>query len=179
MGHIPNAKFMAFDANGDPLSGGKLHTYEAGTSTNKATYSDPALSSANANPVILDSRGEADVYGSGLYKLVLKDSDDVTIWTVDNVTPTSLTDISDTDGDTKIQTEESTDEDIIRFDINGTEQVTLQDGKLEPTTDNDVDLGSSTKEYKDAYVNGVGYIDTVRAEGVVLEEQSSAPTTAA
>lgn len=78
-----------FDSNGDPLSGGKLHTYEVGTTTNKATYPTVADAlagtNANANPVILDSRGEATVVISGDTKLVLKDSNDVTIWTQDNV----------------------------------------------------------------------------------------------
>jgi hypothetical protein len=78
-------KFQAFKSNGDPLSGGKLYTYTPGTTTNKTTYSDKALTSANTNPVVLDSNGEATVYGTGEYKFVLKDSDDVTLWTVDNI----------------------------------------------------------------------------------------------
>jgi len=78
-------KFTATDSNGVPLSGGKLYTYKPGTTTDKATYSDKTLVTANTNPVVLDSRGEADVYGEGRYKFVLKDSSDTTIWTVDNV----------------------------------------------------------------------------------------------
>lgn len=82
-------KVQYFDGNGDPLSGGKLYTYEVGTTTNKATYPTIAdalaATNANANPVVLDSRGEADVVLAGSTKLVLKTSADVTIWTVDNV----------------------------------------------------------------------------------------------
>ncbi len=54
-----------------------------------------------------------------------------------------VTSIQDADNDTKIQTEESSDEDIIRFDIAGTEQIRLEDGKLRPTTNNDIDLGQT------------------------------------
>ena len=82
---MPNPKVQFFDDNGDPLSGGKIYSYEAGTSTPKATYSEATGTTENANPVILDSRGEAAIYLSGAYKLILKDSDDVQIWSMDNV----------------------------------------------------------------------------------------------
>ena len=72
-----------FTANGIPLVGGKLYTYEAGTTTPLATYVDQAGSSSNPNPIILDSRGEASVWlGLNLlYDFVLKDSVDALIWT--------------------------------------------------------------------------------------------------
>ena len=47
----------------------------------------------------------------------------------------------------------STDNAII-FDIDGTQQVKLVDGVIEPITTNDIDLGTSTKEFKDAYFDG-------------------------
>jgi len=78
-------KFQAFDGNGDPLSGGLVYTYSAGTTTAKTSYSDYDASTANANPVVLDSRGEADIYVRGSYKIVLKTSAEVTLWTLDNV----------------------------------------------------------------------------------------------
>ena len=78
--------FRAFDTAGDPLASGKLYAYAANTTTPKDTYSDSAGATPNANPVILDSTGSATVrLGSGGYKFVLKDSSDVTQWTVDNV----------------------------------------------------------------------------------------------
>lgn len=82
--------FRAFDTNGDPLSGGTLATYEAGTSTPKPTY--PTYSdaingvSANTNPVQLDSLGEAQVWAQvGFYKFVLSDSDGNVVNTQDYV----------------------------------------------------------------------------------------------
>lgn len=78
-------KFTAVDAAGNPLAAGLVYTYAPGTTTDKATYSDRALSSANANPVVLDAAGQADIYLSGLTKLVIKTSAGVTVDTVDNV----------------------------------------------------------------------------------------------
>ena len=78
----------------DFLEGGALYSYEPGTTTPKATYPTiadaRALTNANANPVILDSRGEADIIIQGATKLELKDAvDGNTVWTVDNVEETS------------------------------------------------------------------------------------------
>ena len=74
------------DGSGEPLVGGKLYTYEAGTSTPLATYQDAAQLTPNANPVIFDSNGEANIWlGGSSYKLVLKDSADTTLATRDGV----------------------------------------------------------------------------------------------
>ena len=83
---MPAPKFVGLDNNANPVSGGKLYTYLAGTTTPQPTYSDVNLTVANANPVILDSAGRATVFLSGTsYKFVLTDASDVTIWTQDNV----------------------------------------------------------------------------------------------
>lgn len=82
----PAPKLQFFDANGNPLVGGKLYSYAAGTTTPLATYTGNTTTTANTNPVILNSRGEAGVWlSSSYYKLKLTDSNDVEIWTVDNV----------------------------------------------------------------------------------------------
>jgi hypothetical protein len=82
----PAPKLQFFDANGNPLVGGKLYSYAAGTTTPLATYTGNTTTTANSNPVILNSRGEAGVWlSSSYYKLKLTDSNDVEIWTVDNV----------------------------------------------------------------------------------------------
>ena len=82
----PSPKLQFFDANGNPLVGGKLYSYAAGTTTPLATYADYNGSTTNTNPVILDSRGEADVWlSSSYYKLKLTDSNNVEIWTVDHI----------------------------------------------------------------------------------------------
>lgn len=79
-----------WDSSGNPLSGGKLYFYVAGSTTAQNTYTDSTGGSANANPVVLNSRGEPSNeiwFTTGLtYKAVLKTSADVTIWSVDNIT---------------------------------------------------------------------------------------------
>lgn len=83
---LPVLKQRFFDSNGDPLVGGQLYSYVAGTSTPAATYTDEAGATPNTNPVVLDANGEADVWlGAGSYKFILTDSDDVVQWTVDDV----------------------------------------------------------------------------------------------
>lgn len=59
---------------------------------------------------------------------------------------------------------DSTDNQVeFNIDVSGTstEQLVIKDGVIEPTTDNDIDLGSSSKEFKDLYIDGVAYIDSI------------------
>lgn len=82
----PSPKTAFVDAAGEPLVGGQLYTYIAGTTTLQATYTDATATTANTNPIILDSRGEANVWlGGAIYKFVLKDADGALIWTVDYI----------------------------------------------------------------------------------------------
>lgn len=82
----PYAKIQFFDNVGNPLAGGKIYSYAAGTLTPKSTYTDAGEGTPNANPVVMDSAGRANIWlGTGGYKLILKTSADSTIWTVDNV----------------------------------------------------------------------------------------------
>ena len=82
----PTAKAQFIDAAGVPLAGGFLYTYSAGTTTPQATYTDSTAATANSNPIVLDSRGEANIWlSSADYKFVLCDSTNTEIWTVDNI----------------------------------------------------------------------------------------------
>lgn len=119
-----------FDDNGDPLNGGKLYTYDAGTTTPKATYTDAAGATPNANPVILDSAGRATVFLSGSYKFRLEDSLGTLIKETDNVTAFSSGD-SGVDSITTTFTEDviSTSDSIIFSDYsdgNRTKRDTVQ-----------------------------------------------------
>jgi Pectate lyase superfamily protein len=82
----PAPKLQFFDTAGQPLAGGKLYTYAAGTTTPLVTYADSAAVTNNTNPIILDSRGEAEIWLElQSYKFKLTSAADVDIWTVDNV----------------------------------------------------------------------------------------------
>lgn len=82
---LPVQRF--YDNNNNPLVGGQLFSYVAGTSTPQATYTDSTGGTANTNPVILNSRGEANVWiiPGQAYKFVLEDSLNNVIWTTDQV----------------------------------------------------------------------------------------------
>jgi Domain of unknown function (DUF4183) len=79
-----------FTNTGAVLTGGKLYTYQAGTTTPQATYTTSAGNVARTNPIVLDAAGRVPDGGeiwitSTSYKFVLKDSTDVLIATYDNV----------------------------------------------------------------------------------------------
>lgn len=75
-----------FDDNGDPLSGGKLYAYSAGTTTPKATYTTEEATVQHAHPIVLDAAGRATVFIEGSYRFDLYDADDVLIKSTDDVT---------------------------------------------------------------------------------------------
>jgi hypothetical protein len=75
-----------FGLDGAPLSGGRVYCYNAGSSTPKNVYNDVGLTIASENPVILDENGKAIKYALGSYKLVIKDANDSTLYTYDNLT---------------------------------------------------------------------------------------------
>ena len=76
-----NPFIQVVNANGKPYAGAKLYTYQSGTSTLLATYTDAALTTPHANPVVADANGTfPPIYlQKQSYKLILKTSADVTI----------------------------------------------------------------------------------------------------
>ncbi len=88
---IAGAGWQFFDNNGNPLSGGKLYTYDAGTTTPEPTYTSSYGVTAHTNPIVLDSAGrvpgssEVWLTDGTLYKVILKTSADVQLWSVDNI----------------------------------------------------------------------------------------------
>lgn len=85
----PPPIFRAFDNNGNPLVGGLLYTYAAGTTTPQASYPSSSEATPNTNPIVLNFRGEAALWLDPTlsYKLLLTDSLGNTIpgYPVDNI----------------------------------------------------------------------------------------------
>jgi hypothetical protein len=140
----PSPKTAFVDAAGEPLVGGQLYTYIAGTTTLQATYTDATAATANTNPIILDSRGEANVWlGGAIYKFVLKDADGALIWTVDYIsaptaavspvlsgnvtidsnTPSPALQITQTGTGPALKVQDSADPDVTPFIVDATGQV--------------------------------------------------------
>lgn len=84
---LPFIRQQFSDANGNPLSGGLVQTYVAGTTTPQATYTDSTGTVLNTNPVVLDSSGTASIWliQNAAYKFVIENSSAVVIETIDNV----------------------------------------------------------------------------------------------
>ena len=58
--------------------------------------------------------------------------------------------------------------DVITVTTGGETQVTFNNGSILPTTDNDVDLGSSSLEFKDLYIDGTAYVDAINFNGTAI-----------
>jgi hypothetical protein len=86
---VGGAAAQFFTNNGVILSGGKLYSYAAGTTTPKPAYTSSSGATAHTNPIILDSAGR--VPGGEIwllpppYKFALYTSTDVLIATYDNI----------------------------------------------------------------------------------------------
>ena len=79
-----------FDNSGNPLTGGFIYSYQAGTTTPLPTYTSSAGNTQHQNPIELDAAGrvpggEIWLDYAYLYKFILKTAAGVTIATYDNV----------------------------------------------------------------------------------------------
>lgn len=170
-----------FDKNGNPLSNGKLYTYEAGTSTSIVTYKtigEESSANMNTNPIILDSSGYAKlVVKKGLYyRFVLKDKNDSFVNEWDNVSSVdissgSLSSIRIRGKDNEIDVEESESGGVKTFLIKLASHIKNvingKKDKQEPLVFN----GSAVKTIKKLIQNENGNVD-VEFENIELPEPS-------
>lgn len=85
----PIANDQIFDSAGDPLVGGQVETYLAGSGTQAATYTSDTGLVQNSNPIILNALGYAPntvwLSGGVAYKFIIKNADGAVLRTIDNV----------------------------------------------------------------------------------------------
>jgi hypothetical protein len=86
---VGGAAAQFFTNSGVILSGGKLYSYAAGTTTAQSTFTSSSGNTNHTNPIILDSAGRVpggEIWLSALpYKFVLNTATDVLIATYDNI----------------------------------------------------------------------------------------------
>ena len=110
----------------------------------------------------IDINGNVDVSGTLTVGGAL-DFSDAAITNVDTLQLDSIA--GDGDTNTSITFSGS---DVITVTTGGETQVTFNNGSILPTTDNDVDLGSSSYEYKDGYFDGTVYADAINFNGTAI-----------
>jgi hypothetical protein len=69
------------------MVGGQVYFYDAGTTNPKAVFLDSAETMPASNPYTLDSNGTARIYGTGIYRVVIKDLSGVTRFDRDDISP--------------------------------------------------------------------------------------------
>ncbi len=77
---LPPGRWQFLDENGDPLVGGLVYHYNVGGLTPKDTWDSYTQETLNSNPIVLDARGEASIWGVGRYRQILKKANGDTIW---------------------------------------------------------------------------------------------------
>lgn len=78
--------FGPFFSSGALVTAPRLYHYIAGTTTLKNAWTDRAKTTTAAQPIVGDANGITSAYFDGLYKIVVKTSDDVTtLYTWDNL----------------------------------------------------------------------------------------------
>ena len=122
---VGGAAAQFFTNSGVILSGGKLYTYAAGTTTPKTTYTSSSGNIAHANPIILDSAGRVpngEIWlSTPPYKFILYTSTDVLIATYDNIRGNGAVSVTNYTGNGSTVAYAAT-ENVISVYINGVYQ---------------------------------------------------------
>ena len=114
------------------------------------------------NATLVDINANVDISGT----LTVAGALDFGDAALSNVGDIQLDSISgDTDSNTSITFSGS---DVITVTAGGETQVTFNNGSIVPTTDNDVDLGTSSLEFKDGYFDGTVYADAINFNGTAI-----------
>jgi len=114
------------------------------------------------NATLVDINANVDISGTLTVAGAL-DFGDAALANVGDIQLDSIS--GDTDTNTSITFSGS---DVITVTTGGESQVTFNNGSILPTTDNDVDLGSSSYEFKDGYFDGTVYADAINFNGTAI-----------
>ena len=61
----------------------------------------------------------------------------------------------------------------VQVSSSAVEQIRIQDGAIVPVTDNDIDLGTSSLEFKDLYIDGTAYVDAINFNGTAISSTAA------
>tara|TARA_R110002124_G_scaffold91193_8_gene232271 strand:- start:1727 stop:4702 length:2976 start_codon:yes stop_codon:yes gene_type:complete len=61
----------------------------------------------------------------------------------------------------------------VQVSSSSVEQIRVQDGAIVPVTDNDIDLGTSSLEFKDLYIDGTAYVDAINFNGTAISSTAA------
>ena len=193
--HIPNNVGIVFGGDSEKIEGdGTDMTISANNLTVDAA-ADITLDAGGADVVLKDDGTQYASFTNSSGKLIVKSGSTTMLTgsganatfagnvTVDgNLDVTGTFDLSDSnftnagdiqldsitgDGDTNTSITFS-GSDVITIKNAGTNQVTFNDGSIQPVTDDDVDLGASGKEFKDLYIDGTANVDAINLNGTAI-----------
>ena len=119
----------------------------------------------------VDINGNVDVSGT----LTVAGAVDFGDAALSNVGAVQLDSIAgDADSNTSIAFSGS---DVITVTAGGETQITFNNGSILPTTDNDIDLGSGSFEFKDLYIDGTAYLDTASVDALTVSGSTTLAAT--
>ena len=124
-------------------------------SASSGTMSNFTLTGDSGSNQTIEDGNTLDIAGGNGISTVVGATDtltvnlDASITTVTSITNASLVIGRDADNDIDFSSDNK-----ITFRAAGADQVQIKDGAFVPITDNDIDLGSSTYEFKNAYFDG-------------------------
>ena len=119
----------------------------------------------------VDINGNVDVSGT----LTVAGAVDFGDAALSNVGAVQLDSIAgDADSNTSIEFSGS---DVITVTAGGETQITFNNGSILPTTDNDIDLGSGSFEFKDLYIDGTAYLDTASVDALTVSGSTTLAAT--
>jgi hypothetical protein len=170
--HLSSSGNFTVDATTDIIldaDGGDIFFKDGGTTFGSATNTSGNLIVKSGTTTALTFSG-ANVTAAG--NLTVDGNLDVT-GTLDlsdsnftNVGSLQLDSIAG-DGDTNTSITFS-GSDVITVTAGGDAQFTFNNGSIVPSTDNDIDLGTSSLEFKDGYFDGTLYADAINFNGTAI-----------